>query len=192
MNTATAFEHALRLLTLGAPEVEMAVNAEFNDYTVITDADPFFIVAELVFCAFFTTELVISDLPAAPGAGSLSKAMHPASMDVASLTLHVQSLREEVSQPRICHLHNDLPSNKRCLVLIRLSAGRTHELRDMGILVQALSITILRLLLLYITITITITIAITIAITITRTITITITITIAIAIPITDTITNTI
>ena len=88
----------------------MAVNAEFNDYTVITDADPFFIVAELVFCAFFTTELVISDLPAAPGAGSQSKAMHPASMDVASLTLHVQSLREEVSQPRICHLHNDLPS----------------------------------------------------------------------------------
>ena len=40
-------------------EVEMAINAEFSDYTVITEADPIFIVAEVLFCIFFTVELVI-------------------------------------------------------------------------------------------------------------------------------------
>ncbi|CAE7252670.1 CACNA1S, partial [Symbiodinium necroappetens] len=39
--------------------VEMAINAEFSDYTVITEADPIFIVAEVLFCIFFTVELVI-------------------------------------------------------------------------------------------------------------------------------------
>ena len=49
-------------ISLVACKVEMAINAELNDYTVITDADPVFIVAEIIFCIFFTTELVISRL----------------------------------------------------------------------------------------------------------------------------------
>ena len=40
-------------------EVEMAINAELNEYTVLTDADPFFIAAEMFFCFFFTAELVM-------------------------------------------------------------------------------------------------------------------------------------
>ncbi|CAE7348419.1 CACNA1S [Symbiodinium natans] len=39
--------------------VEMAINAELNEYTVLTDADPFFIAAEMFFCFFFTAELVM-------------------------------------------------------------------------------------------------------------------------------------